>query len=85
LKLILHAERLIEPEGLAKRGQLLHRGLAGQHGRRGVARQAQRDEHQRDHAESHERGVDELAHGVARHRRPEFIMMGAMGASRVPC
>jgi hypothetical protein len=64
---VLQPQRSVEAELTAERSQLVDRCVAGQHGGRGVAGQAQGGEDESDDAESHEGGVENLAKNVAHH------------------
>jgi hypothetical protein len=60
-------QRAIEAQRATQRGELVHGGVAGQHGGGRIAAQPQRHEDQRDDAEGDEQRMENLANEVLEH------------------
>jgi hypothetical protein len=64
---VLDVQGPIQAERAAQVRQLVHRGVAREHGSGRIAAQPERHEHERDDADGHERGVENLADEVVKH------------------
>jgi hypothetical protein len=64
---VLHDERLIEPEALRERVDLLAARVGRQHHHHRIAGEMEHHEHQGEHTEQHDQGVPELGEEEVTH------------------